>query len=218
MKSLKTLVLAGLTVLVVSAVASATASAAKPEFLGTLPTNFTTAGLGVATLSIPGSGQPNIECTASKGSGQVANAKSGTWKELFEGCHPAGLPTVKCTGLLTGETGGDIKAEGTFTIGFELGTLNPVAVLTVSPEVHFECLTTLVNVKGCFEGKVSPANTATKNYLIEGTATQLEDYTSDTGASVACELLASANSAAFKLAVEQVKVDLTGVNALTLDT
>lgn len=208
MRHLKLIALTALTILAVSATAAATANAANPEFLATTPDTFSAAGVGSSFLKLSGSSL-SVECGATTGTGEVKGPKSAVFDELFTHCKSTALGVkVNCTGL-TDTTTGSILAKGTSTLGYELGTKNPLSILTISPEIHFECSSLLVNVKGCFAGKTKPANTSTLKGTIEGGSPPIEDYTTDTGATASCVLLASENSKTFTLATEQVTANLT---------
>ena len=208
MKQLKLIALTALTILAVSGTVAATANAANPEFLGELPRQFTTAGLGSSFFKLAGHALV-VECGPSEGTGELINNKNATFDELFLNCKSTALGVkVKCTGLNDTITG-SILAKGTSTLGYELGTTNVLSLLTISPEIHFECSSLLVVVKGCFAGKTTPRNIETKEGKIVGNSPPIEDYTTDTGATAPCVLLGSENSKAFTLATEQVTTDLT---------
>jgi len=214
MKRVKWLGLVSVIVFAVSAIGAATASAALPEFLGTLPNKFSTAG-GAASFS--GHGLTTVKCTSSKGTtsgNEVTAAKLGKFDELFEGCTAsvAGI-TVKCVG--TGDATGTILASGTFTLGYELGTKNPVSALGLSA-VNFTCASIKSEVKGCFAGKSSPSNSLQKTGKIVGTGSPIEDYTNDSSATAKCELLANVNGGAFTLAVQIVSTELTFANNIEI--
>lgn len=210
-----------LPVVALSAIVSATASAALPEFLGGTNIAFTTAG-GAGVLELLGGAKVN--CTSSQGSGVDINSKEGTFDELFLGCTTkvAGL-TQKCTGL-TDTVTGSILAKGTFVLGFELGSLKPIVALTIQ-EIHFECSIALALVKGCVVAKISPEKTATTEFTLTLKQTtgeqELRDYTTDAGAAKACALLGSLSTTSTHTcegAGEGVTAKLRGASALTIDT
>lgn len=199
MRQIRLIILTGLTVFSISATVSATANAAKPEFLGTIPDSGTSAGIGSSFMRVNGSSLI-VECGPSSGSGEIRNSKTSVVDELLENCKTTTLGVkVRCTGLTDSITG-SILAKGTGTIGYELGTTNVIAALTISPEIHFECSSTLVNIKGCAAGKASPKNVLTTKGKVESNSSPIEDYTSDTGATISCVVLASVNSGTFTLA------------------
>jgi hypothetical protein len=214
MKKLKILALA-LVALGVMAAAVPAANAALPEFLGTLPNTFTAASTTPEFQQL--SSALSIKCKKATGTGTVTSSKAGSFKELFEGCTSLGLA---CTGLLTGETSGDIKVEGTFALGYELGSLVPVTALSLK-EVHFECAGILVSVKGCVVGKSTPLTDALTGNLsftqsAKGDQT-LTDYEVEKGGSmVACALTSEFNGGAFESSSQVQSANLTFTKLIEL--
>ena len=195
MRFLKVMMLAAVAV---CAFGAASAQAALPEFTGTFPTTFTAASTSPKFEA--SGGALVVECTSSEGKGEITGAKAATFDELFLGCVGKifGISTGKCTGL-TDTTEGSILAKGTSTLGFRLGTLVPLVALKLSPEVHFTCGSNLAIVRGCLLGTTTLTKSKTATLKFEGSSGKQKDtdYTSDTGATVACKLEESLNGGSF---------------------
>ncbi|HEX4437176.1 MAG TPA: hypothetical protein VH061_10305 [Solirubrobacteraceae bacterium] len=190
MKYLKALLLAAVAV---CAFGAASAQAALPEFSGEFPDGFKAASTGPKFEAAGGA--IVVECEKSEGTGTITGAKGGSFDELFLGCtgKVLGISVGKCTGL-TDTTTGSILAKGTSTLGFELGTLIPVAVLSIE-SLHFECGSTLAVVTGCLVGTTTLTKSTTGELLFKGSAGKQEftDYTNDKGEMVSCKLSTSVN-------------------------
>jgi hypothetical protein len=208
MKYLKVVLLAAIAV---CALGAASAQAALPEFSGTLPD----AGKAKSTGPIfeNTTSALIIKCATSEGTLEVKTAKEAVFDELFLGCE-AELNKVKlgkCTGSNDTETG-SILAKGTSTLGYALGTLTPLAALTVSPEVKIKCpLGTEVVVKGCLLGTTTLTKSLSGTLKFEGTAgaQKFTDYTTDTGAAKTCKLESSVNGGAFAASDQVQTASLT---------
>lgn len=163
MRQLKVVAMAVVAVLAFSALAAATASAAKPEF--NPATNSGTSKGGKAKFTEKG-GIAAVECTGSKGTAKVESAKGGKFDELYTGCTvPFG---GKCTGLNDTEAG-SILVLGNFDLRYiENGVASKVGLLFLIEPVHFECeaIVKLITVKGCAIGKIEPTNTKTKVFTV----------------------------------------------------
>ncbi len=159
MRQIKGLALALFACLAVGAVATAVASAEKPE-LSPLEKNAFTSSGGTATFEQK-EGLAPVTATSSEGSGEFTNAKEGSFDELFLG-STAPL-SGKCTGL-TDTTKGSVLVKGKWKIGYLDKAKTKVGIaLKPEPEVHFECEKTiaLVTVRGTLIGEFIPINVDT---------------------------------------------------------
>jgi hypothetical protein len=89
--------------LAMSVVASATASAAKPEFSGSFPNKFQYKGGSVSFANAKGG--TTFQCLNSTGEGSLTSAKAGTIKFSFTGCETGGA-----TWTSEGATRGEIRS------------------------------------------------------------------------------------------------------------
>ncbi|MCW3056336.1 MAG: hypothetical protein JWO21_305, partial [Solirubrobacterales bacterium] len=167
MHRLKVLGLTLVAVLAVSAVAVASASAALPEF--TVFPNKATGSGGAGTLeTLKGE---KVTCTAEKDKSEINGAKTvkgvvvtftGCKESVFKAnCNSAGAAAGEIvTNELSGEIGYVNKA--TKAVGLDL---KPVGELFA----EFNCTGGLLKlkVKGSVIGKLSPVNTATKEFKLE---------------------------------------------------
>ncbi len=163
MRQIKVLALALFACLAVSAVATAVASAEKPEFKPAEKNAFTAAG-GEALFEQK-EGLAGVKAASSEGSGEVINAKEGSWDELF--LKSTAPLSGNCTGL-NDTVVGSILAKGKFKIGYDLTKTIVLVALKLEPEVHFECesLIKLVTVRGAVVCELTPKNTDTKEFLV----------------------------------------------------
>jgi hypothetical protein len=195
MKYLKAMLLAAVAM---CAFGAASAQAALPEFTGTFPTTFTASSTNPKFEA--SGGNLIVECKKSEGTGEVSGAKAAKFDELFLECKATifKLNAGECTGL-NDTVKGSILAKGSTTLGFRLGTLVPLVALSLSPEVHFECGSSLVVVRGCLLGTTTLVKSATATLKFEGSGgTQKDtDYTNDAGGTVSCKLESSVNGGAF---------------------
>jgi hypothetical protein len=156
--------LALIAVLALGALVATAAMAEKPEFSPAEKNVFTTSG-GAAKFEQK-EGIAAVSATKSKGSGEITNAKEGTFSETFEG---ATAPlSGKCTGL-SDLTAGNITTKGTFKIGYLDTAKTKVGVGFTIGATHFECekTITLVTVEGSAVGLITPINTKTKTFKVE---------------------------------------------------
>jgi hypothetical protein len=162
MRRLKIMGTAIIAVVALSAIASATASAAMPEFLpGNAGEKFTGTSKS-GTLEVPGQG--TIVCE----SDQVTGENVGTTKKealalvSFLGCSVFGFIGAKSLG----------DAEGTILVHAELKlcfiNLKPLeaGVLTKILPVHIEVAGKLLLVEGDQVAKISPANEKTTKFKL----------------------------------------------------
>jgi len=155
MHRLKVLGLAMLALVAVSAVASASASAALPEYSATATLSGTS---GVSTLTTVGS-STTIVCKKDKFTGTTTgSSKASTFKVTFEECEAGG---AKCK---TGETAGIITSEGTGTLGYISKEAKTVGVSLAPKEVVITCGVLKAKVKGTFICAVTPVNTSTTSF------------------------------------------------------
>jgi hypothetical protein len=163
MRQMKILGAVFFAVVALTAIASATASAAAPEFNpGAAGTKFTgTSGAG--TLSTAAKGI--IECTADTVSGELTGAtkKQATATISFTGCKAFGFIGAKSLG----------DAEGTILVkaNLELCYINKankeVGVLTEPSEpVHVEVAGKLLKITGDAVGAITPVNLKGKKFSI----------------------------------------------------
>ncbi len=200
MRQLKVLALALFACLAVSAVATAVASAEKPEFTPAEKNAFTVSG-GAASFEQK-EGLAPVTATSSEGAGEIINAKEGTWDELFLGWS-APL-SGKCTGLID-TVMGSVLAKGKFKMGYDLSKTKVLIALKIEPEVHFECEKTLnlVTLRGAIICEFTPVNTDTKVFEIlckqEKGVQQFTDILNATNtASETYKLESEINGGAFK--------------------
>jgi hypothetical protein len=163
MQKIKLLGAAIIAVVALSAIASATASAALPEFLpGNAGEKFTgTSPSG--TLEI--NALEKITCS----SDAVAGENVGTTKKeasatvTFKGCSAFGIAGAKSLG----EAEGTIVAKVKLKLCYINAAKKEVGVLTkVASPVHIEVGGKLVVVEGDQVGKITPVNTKTKTYKL----------------------------------------------------
>jgi hypothetical protein len=151
--------------LMLTAVVSATAFAANPEFLpGEKGTKFTGKS-GKATLQIKGSN--TITCKTSevtKGNGELLGPKTATSTIDFSTCTAFGLPANSlgdASGIILVKVNSELcyisKAEKTVGI-----------VFTLPSTLHLEVPSTklLINVQGSFVGKIEPINKKQATYTL----------------------------------------------------
>jgi hypothetical protein len=202
MKYLKVLLLAAVAV---CAFGAASAQAALPEFGGSLPSAITSSS---TTPSFENKGGTLIiKCATSKGKGEVAGAKTASFDELFEKCKATifGIPVASCKSL-TSTVAESILAKGKTTLGYALGTLTVLAALTIE-EIHIECGSELIQVRGCVLALATPLALGSAGKLVmKGTkgVQEFTDYTTDAGATQGCKLESSLNGGAFE-ASDQVQ-------------
>jgi hypothetical protein len=201
-------------VVALAAFAATSASAAKPEF-SPLSGNSSTSAGGKAKFTEKG-GIAAVECTSSSGSRTVTGAKGGTFSETFKGC--TALLSGKCTGL-TNSTAGEITVAGTFALRYIKKESDKTALAFLIEPVHFECekTVTLISVKGCVAGEITPINTKTKTFSValkqSGGVETIKEILNEAGtASESCVLKAEKNGEAEKEAGQE------NTDTITLET
>jgi hypothetical protein len=208
MHKLKVLGLAFIAVFALSAVASATASAAQPKVLAeAFPVKYT-ATSNEALLEASSIAAP-IKCLTSTSEGELTNEVIGTFHIHFEKCT---LEGEECHGL--GEAAGVILALGKIEVVFlKLGTGTglTVGVLFTTEEVHIECkfLSILLRVKGTLVGSITPTNTKTKSFIpvVEQSKgnNKIVKYFNAAGTEEGTSLLTSVGTGAFALSGQETK-------------
>jgi hypothetical protein len=150
-------------VLALGALVATAAMAEKPEFSPSEKNAFTTSG-GAAKFEQK-EGIAAISATKSTGTGEVANAKEGTFSETFE--DVTAPLSGKCTGL-SDKTVGNVTSSGSFKIGYLDAAKTKVGIALKINAEHFECekTVTLVTVEGAVVGLLTPTNTKTKTFGI----------------------------------------------------
>jgi hypothetical protein len=146
-----------LTVVALSATATATASAALPEFVGPIPVPFT-AKSGVTTLETVKKAQ--IRCASDTAAGEVTGPKTGSTTITLSGCEfvTIGFP-CNTPGLPPGEI-------VTTTLIMTLGYINEpkheagvdLATATGGPLIEATCGPLRMIVDGSVIGKITPVN------------------------------------------------------------
>jgi len=146
--------LAALAALAITAVMAAAAMAAAPEIIpasGTL-----TIKSGVGKLNVKES-TVGITCKKDKGTGTVTGAKKASYTVDFEECTTLG-GLVKCNSL--GDSAGIVLVGGTAFLSLS-GTTTVLDFLLPS-EIHVECSTTLLLIRGSLICPVTPINKLVK--------------------------------------------------------
>ena len=157
MTRVRTLGLCCIAMLALGAGATASASAAFPEFTGPFPTPFTSKS-GITTLETVK--KAVITCKADKGSGEVTGPKTGTMTITFTGCEFVTIGVVcNTTGVPPGEI---VTAPLVMTLGYINGPKKEVgidlATATGGPLMEFSCGGLRVLVDGSVIGKITPVN------------------------------------------------------------
>jgi hypothetical protein len=218
MKQIKFLGAAIVAVLALACTLSATASAEMaPNVLplGTETNPLT--GTSSSAVSTFGNGLLKVESKKSEGTFSGTSEKLGTFDALFlESKDTLGRT---CTGL-NDTTAGSILALGTFHIRDYKNAANELKtaiIFLLSPEVHFECGTLLVVVKGCVAGALTPESTLStsltatlaKNGSLNDNIIVKVENEALTGEEN-CELLSKTDEGAFELSAEVTTQTLTG--------
>jgi hypothetical protein len=184
-------------VVALSAIASATASAALPEFLPASGKFTSTAGAG--TLQIEGGN--TITCTEGTNSGEITGAKTATVTITFKGC--------RIFGFIGAHSSGDV--EGTILVSSAKGelcylskTAKTVGLkLTLASTLKIEAGGQKSEVLGTLIGEVKPVNSkVTEGELILKQTGGLQAIKKCEGGTET-ELKANENGGAFKAAGEQ---------------
>jgi hypothetical protein len=165
MQKLKLFGVAIIAVVALSAIASATASAALPEFLpGNAGEKFSgTSGSG--TLEI--NALEKITCTSDSVTGENVGTtkKEATATVTFKGCSAFGIAGAKSLGAAEGTIVTKVK----LTLCYINAAKKEVGVLTEVPTkepVHIEVAGKLLVVTGDQVGKITPVNTKTTKFTI----------------------------------------------------
>jgi hypothetical protein len=151
MRTIKLVGAALMAVVALSAIASATASAALPEFLPGSGTFTSTSGAG--TLAIQGGN--TITCSSDTNSGSITGPKTVTVTIDFKGCVLFGFVGAHsledASGVIL------VKATGTLCFIKQASPLQVGLKLTITP-VHIEAGGQLAKVEGTLYGEVTPLN------------------------------------------------------------
>jgi hypothetical protein len=163
MKQIKMLGAAIIAVVALSAVASATASAALPEFTpGAAKTTFTgTSGAG--TLQAAGG---TIECESDTVKGELTGTtkKTGTATITFKGCAAFTIFGAKS---LDAKNAGEIITNVNLELCYINKAKKEVGILTeVAKTVHVEVAGKLIEILGDAVGAITPVNTSTTKFKI----------------------------------------------------
>ncbi len=161
MLRIRTLGLALVAVFALSSVAASAASAAKPEYKGSLPNAFTIKS-NTIVFSVPGS--ITFTCSSGTGQGELTadpSKKAGTVTLKWGGCLYDGTSPCQSPGAKD-----EIK---TFPLETTLGYINKKSgevgeALTAAKITEFECANVSFVVEGGVIGALSPANTNTNKF------------------------------------------------------
>jgi len=214
MRSIKIAGMLFVLVLVVSAVASASAVAA-PEFLGTLPTSITgTSGEG--ELTDPASGLV-IKCKKDKVSGKVLTATTVEATVDFETCKIGGFAAQSL-----GDKSGIILVPVTGKLCYINKANKEVGTLFVLPEggIHIEVpsLGELLVITGSVVGLSEPVNTASTEGKVKVAGSKTCELTKAEKEAGADVLTVEKEHNGSPLSGEEITTEtLTFGNTLTLD-
>ena len=174
MNRIKTFGLALMVILVMSVIASATASAVEPTKMLPEPTekspvSFTGKGeKGKEKSTLETVAGEKVVCTSSTAKGEATSPNLGTFDALFLGCKAKGI--AACKGLK------DTVKESVLAVGpfhYWLALLNKelIAVIAILlEEDHFECafiIEELILVKGCVAAQLTPTDKLTKTATLK---------------------------------------------------
>jgi hypothetical protein len=151
----------------IAAVASASASAALPEFGGPFPKPFTSKSKKSTFETVKGT---KVTCTVDTNAGEITGPKTGTVTVRFTGCRSSGLPCQSkgaapeeiVTNVLSMTLGYISKAKK--EVGIDLSSP------TGAPLVEFECAGFPVQIRGSVIGRITPVNkkvTPPKPFLLK---------------------------------------------------
>jgi len=157
MKHVRNMVVAFAALLALSAVVTATASAAKPEFLP-LKAGEKYKGESKVTSKLATEKKGTIECTKNKESGETTGTtgKTGVLTVDFEGCTVFGIANAHSLG----DASNIILVHGTTTLCY-INAANKEVGIVIHPEpVHIEVAGKLVEVKGSVIGHLTPINSS----------------------------------------------------------
>jgi hypothetical protein len=163
---IRTIGLALVAAFALSAIASATASAALPEIVNkegkTLVKNKYTSKSGKATLETGKNGA--VICSASTDKGETTGVKTGVSTVTFTGCESTG---IKCSS--SGAKSGEIVSKATSQVVYELNSKKEkeAALLLVAEEATIKCSAfQTLKVKGSVLGLLSPINKLSKELTL----------------------------------------------------
>lgn len=154
---MKRMSIAGLSLLAalaIGAAATASASAALPEFSGPFPKAFSGKG---GTVAIETVGKVKATCTGSTTTGEVTGAKQGKTTLTLTGCGAAGL-TCASKGAKEGEIVSNVL---NVTLGYINKALKEVGVdlkPAKGPITTFTCGPATIVVTGSVIGRITPVN------------------------------------------------------------
>jgi len=154
--------------LVMSAIAVASAAAALPEFDGPFPKPFHSLG-GAGLLETTGA--KKVNCASNHVNGNITGPKTDLALIRFLGCENTEILPVKCNS--SGQGTGVIQTSPILSLlGYLNKTTKEVGVL-LEPDntalfASFECGGIVkIEVKGTVVGKITPVNTKSKTFTLE---------------------------------------------------
>lgn len=155
MKAIRIAVLCLVATFVLSAAATAQASAEPPEFSGPFPKAFTSTG---KRSILQTASKVKVTCKADVTAGEITAAKAGEISTRFTGCEASGSP---CASPEAAE--GEIA---TSLLDLELGYLNKaakevgvdLAAVAPAPFAVFSCGSLEATVTGSVIGRINPVN------------------------------------------------------------
>jgi len=187
MKQIRTLGMALVAVLALSAVVASAAFAAAPEFVPSTKQSFKTSGK-TATLRAASFPETVITCTASTGAGEITGAKKvGSVSVTFTGCNATsgggcevhskgGGKEEISTSTLEGELGKVAKAEATSEVGLELKAGSGSFVTVEGSCIPFG----KSEITGTVTGEVNPikesGTSGTLTYAASGTSQKIKKF------------------------------------------
>ena len=226
MQRLKLVVLAGMAVLSLSALASASTSAVTPATI--LPEEeVKLTGKQVGAWVLTALGGAKIECKTQTSEGSfAAKAKLGPITTKLGECKEASTGAT-CTGL--GEASGTILMSGEAHLVVDNEPILGGGLLFLVNLTHFACSIVLTELKGEVLCLIKPANTKTTHF--EGGCTETAagsgdpkevTYWNEVGEEVTINketagLLMAISHAAFKGAAEALTAELTASKEVTID-
>lgn len=219
MKRFKLVGLACMAILALTVMASASASANLPLILPEArPVKFNVKS-GAGEFLQVGAAFSNVKCKKDTGSGELTEAKLGTFKVKFEECSSPIAGT--CTALKAGEAAGTIEVTGKFHTWYVLDPANTKVaglVFLIDP-VHFTCGIALAKVEGCVAGSITPVSKkvpTTEHYTVtiaqkEKDVQLITKVFNDTGTEeITCELKSAENEKAAAQGIEVTTEEVTG--------
>jgi hypothetical protein len=163
MQRTKVLVLACLAILAVTAVASASASAALPEFVpgegNSFPVTLEHPSNGTLASKFETTASLKWECQGLKVAGVIASAKGGPLTIELEACHQSGT-TTKCQS--EGYPKGQIAYTGTGSLVYINKAKGQVGIVLALNEAHLVCGSLSIKVRGSLIIPVTPLNILTR--------------------------------------------------------